>query len=123
MQHANVTAAKQFCLGINMTLVTLNNVSIMNDVKGKINNTAQCMSVMMNIAKAYRLCLVYNLSVAVGAELIYGKYMWHTRNQTIPWAASHPVAGNNCTHFKIAENVIFSVTCSFGPILALCQTQ
>jgi hypothetical protein len=68
--------------------------------------------------------LVYNnLTVAVGAEFINGKYLWHTRNQTIPWAANHPVAGNNCTHMKIAENVIFSAACSFGPILALCQTQ
>jgi hypothetical protein len=67
--------------------------------------------------------LVYNLTVAVGAELINGKYLWHTRNQTILWAANHPVTGNNCTHIKIAENVTFSAACSFGPILALCQTQ
>jgi hypothetical protein len=28
-----------------MTLATLNNVTILNDVKGKINNTAQCMGI------------------------------------------------------------------------------
>jgi hypothetical protein len=77
----------------------------------------------MHIRKFDIIFLVYNLTVAVGAEIINGKFLWHTRNQTISWAANHPVAGNNCTLIKIAENVTFSAACSFGPVLALCQTQ
>jgi hypothetical protein len=106
-----------------MSLATLNNATILNAVKGKINNTVQCMLRDVSFSRLKTKLLVYNLTVAVGAETINGKFLWHTRNQTILWAANHPVAGNNCTCIKIAENFTFSAACSFGPILALCQTQ